>query len=784
MSHLTRTHLRRPGWLIPLLAVAGAAIAQTSERPNADSGSRLEEIIVTAQKREANIRDVPMAVTALSEQQLQVLNVKSFEDYARFVPGVSFIHRGETNRSFQPNIRGVQLGRASPTTAFYIDETPLQPLNFERIGFPDPDMFDVERVEILKGPQGTLYGAASMGGAIKVIPNAPNNQEYEARLQADFSRVTDGGPGYQLSGMVNVPLVEDQVAFRVAATIGHEDGYIRGVEAQTFVDLGFSVDPATVDPAPTSAVEALEAAAFGGYLNDTDFLSVRAALDWQVTDRFSITPSLFLWTNEEGHGRAISPGAFDASGGELLIFPIFDGVRGPFEQQSELYNIKANYDAQWGEVVASLTFFNTDWQRISPSAGLLLRNADVPLDVILQRNRDSVNTQDGREEQISFELRAATAFAGPFDFTGGLFYRDLTRDFLQFQPLPPDLAVFSGENILDNDLRHKTLEEIAVFGEVTWSISDSLEATAGLRWTDYERTNFNSLTGIFATPTTEGKVTEDLVNFSASLSYSANEDNTFYVRAAEGYRTGFVALADLPSACDQDLIDLGITLDGASNAVESDQILNYEAGWKTRLFNDRLAINASAYLIEWEDIQIDLRLPLCSFTLQQNAGQAEIQGFEIELEAVPIDSVKFTLSVGQADSELTEDQPAVGGSAGEPLPQVSEWTVAGAIDFYPPVLEQVDGYIRLDATYTDGSLYNFRTEDPRARDIKEEVFLTNLRFGFSAGDWDVSIYANNILDELERGQCRDSSFFIAGERVTCANVPRTVGLRVGKDFSF
>ena len=121
-----------------------------------------------------------------------------FEDYARFTPGLSFIHRGEWSRSFQPNIRGVQLSRTGPTTAFYLDDMPLQPLSFARAGFPDPDMFDVARVEVLKGPQGTLYGANSMGGAIKVIPNVPDSQEFSARFSAEFNQITDGGAGVRI----------------------------------------------------------------------------------------------------------------------------------------------------------------------------------------------------------------------------------------------------------------------------------------------------------------------------------------------------------------------------------------------------------------------------------------------------------------------------------------------------------------------------------------------------------------------------------------------------------
>lgn len=746
-------------------------------------GAVIESIVVTAQKRESDLIEVPMSVTALGESDLQKIGAESFEDYSRFVSNVSFIHRGEFSRSFQPNIRGVQLGRESPTTAFYINETPLQPLNFTRIGLPDPNMFDVERVEILKGPQGTLYGSGSMGGAVKVVLNRPDSTAFEFRVQADLSQVTEGGVGREISGVINLPLIEDKLALRVVGTTAHEEGYIKGVDGANFVDFAIADDflPGGA-PAPTTPVQILEAQALPGYLNEGNFYDFRAMLEWTPNDQWTIMPMVYIWDTDEAHGRVISPGAYEASNEELLIFPVFDGIASPISQHSEVYNLEIRYQAEWAEFVSSITSFSTEWLFGKPWAGFFFREG-VPLDVIVEQNAQAVNGQDGEEEQFIFELRGVTSFDGPFNITAGVFYRDLDRPFTSFLPGTDDMAPFlGGFTIIDNERQDKSLEEMAIFSEVTFEVGDQFEVTAGVRWSDYTRKNSTSLeNAFFSFPAFSGEVSEEVVNFSTSASWFMNDRTTFYVRAAEGFRPGFVASADLPAACDADLIDAGITPGSGVAPVESDSAISYESGIKTRLFNNRLSLNASAYFIDWEDIQVDIRLG-CLFSVAANAGQAEIKGFELELQANPTDSVLLSFAVGLADSELKEDAPGVGGSAGEPLPQVGEWTYSAAIDYYPSYLSSVQGYIRLDYTFSDESLFNFRTENPRPRDIKEKVSLVNVRLGFVKDDWDFNFYIDNVANELKRGQCVDTSTNIPGERTTCVNVPRTFGVRIGRDF--
>ena len=326
------------------------------------------------------------------------------------------------------------------------------------------------------------------------------------------------------------------------------------------------------------------------------------------------------------------------------------------------------------------------------------------------------------------------------------------------------------------------LTETALFGEVTYQLSDSIELAAGVRAYDYDRDLDRVDDGLFGGQDISGATIGDSgTNFSASVTYSPNDSLSLYSRVSDGFRPGTIAGFTAPPECVPELIALGVDPNSTVNGLDADSLTNYEAGVKTRLFDNRVSLNLSAYYIEWEDIQVDIRLD-CSVTINANAGQASIRGLEFDSTFALGDNWDVNFAVGVADSELDEDAPALGGSAGDPLPEVSELTASAGVQYSFPLVGDFSGYVRADTSYGDQSLYNFRISNPRLRDIKEELLLLNLRFVVDYEEWEFSLYAKNALNEIQRGQCRDSSLLIPGERITCTNVPRTVGIGVDRRF--
>lgn len=778
---MSRTNTKHHGIKTALLLFFVGIVSPVTVLGQSNETYGLEEIIVTAQKREQSILEVPISITAFSEADLKDIGADSFEDYARFVPNLSFVHRGEWNRSFQPNVRGVQLGRTSLTTAFYIDETPLQPLEFSRTGLPDPNMFDVNRVEVLKGPQGTLYGASAMGGAIKVVPNRPDSSKFEARIGGDLSQYTEGSSSGEISGMINIPVVEGEFALRVIGTMAHDGGYIKGVEGGQFLAIGQDSDFQPTAADPQDPVDRLVALAGDNYINDSDFQSLRILAEWTPNERLTLRPSVMYQTVDEGHGRMISGDLFDASGQEELIFPVFNNQGSPVRQHLELYTLTGLYETDRVLWTGSASIYSADWNRESQFAGTIVSNG-VPVENIISGESTAVIKGDGIEDHFIFELRGDTNFDGIFNGTAGIFYREVDREFNQISG-GRNLAQFIGGDLRSSVDEDQTFEEIAVFGQLTITPTDKVEISAGLRWYDYERVLNQTSGGVRGGPSVFAPVSEDGVEFSASGSYFIDDKSTVYARVGSGYRPGFGdSIVNIDPSCRPELIELGIDPDAGFLSVLSDELINYEIGWKSRFFDNRLSINAAAYLIEWEDIQIDTRLDECAATVSQNAGKAEIMGFEVELRAELSERLSLSLALGHSDSELTEDAPAVRGEAGEPLPEVSEITAAGSLEYAVP-LGSGELFFRGDVTHADESLYSFRTgADKRTRDIKEALTLGSLRAGVRMDEWTLSVYSKNVTNELQRGQCRDSSFTIPGERHTCANEPRTVGVRF--DYTF
>lgn len=761
------------------LGLADVAQAQTVPQPDpsaADAPSPQEvaqnaaaqpdettEIIVTAQKREQSIQDVPIAITAITADTLKDFNYTDFQDYARLVPSLDFtgstVGGGEGVR-----LRGISPSAGDPTVAFYLDETPLQ--DNARVGNPNPRVFDIDRVEVLRGPQGNLYGASSMGGTIRIIQTKPRFNNSSGRVSFELAHTPEGDPSYQAYGVLNVPLVRDRLAFRGGIFVEREGGFVDQVNPFALSASGSQVPGGTSSIFPANNVDDIQA------------LAVRAALRFALTDGITLTPSVFHQQVRQGAAREIDEG-----------FGRDDPEQRRFEDESSrdiftLYNLLVNVDVGIGEIVSSSSLFKRDNRRNIDYTGFLVPifGAFTPARAgTIPPMRNFRETKD-----FTQEIRFASDWEFPVQLLAGAFYTNQDRPF--FQALIGEGAREAGvapTNLLFTQNAQSKREEKAVFANLTYRPIKGVELQAGGRYFDIQQNGRRQAEGLFngnrlTDETTAAEDKGTTLAFSASL--DVTKDHRVYVRAAEGFRAGF-SFTPPPrtAACDAALQALGRDPLSGRGQVEADSLWNYEVGAKTSWAGGRLTANVAAYRIEFSNIQQSVPLTGCGFTIIGNVGSARSQGVELEIAARPIEGLSLNFAVGYVSAKLTDDAPGLGATSGEPLTGVPKWTVNATSEYrFPVSMIAGDGFVRGSFRYVDERTTDFGTTltGPTAAATLDPYSLIDLSIGASRGSWESSLFVDNVTDK--RAEYSTDTF--RRIRSFAINRPRTFGVRVSRNF--
>lgn len=713
-----------------------------------------ETITVTAQRRGAQgIQDVPISITALGEDKLELLGADDFIDFAFNVPGLSFEDFGPTgaegNRDL--TLRGIS-SSSGPTVGFYLDEA--------SIPFRDPKLLDIARIEVLRGPQPSLYGAGSVGGTIRFITNQPRADKFEGSLGATALSVNEGGEGLHLDGVVNIPIVEDRIAARIVGFYRTEDGYIdnvlsRPATSDTVVDEPIIGDLLNIDRD----------------VNDEETFGVRAQVAFFINDNLTVTPSVFHQDTSIG-ARPVFDVDLDLDDlQQVRLTPT------PEEDVFTLYNLTVDQDLGWGEIVSSTSYFETDFGQIQDLTGFIRANAPFSPAAAMETEKT--------EETFAQEIRLVTDFESRFNFVIGGFFRDYQRRFRQSWFIPgfndaaveagvplfvPDEAFFLADDILN-------LEEFAVFGEIIVNITDKLELAAGGRWFSVEQEETLNESGFFAFPPFDDVVTQsDESSFrpKVQLSYKPTDDALIYAVASEGFRVGGVN-RPLPDIC-----DAALTAGGFSDVpagFESDSVWNYEAGVKTSWAEDRLIANVSGYYMDWSDIQQSIVFPECGFGFLGNGGNARSIGVEFDLTARPIEGLELSAVGSFIDAELTEDAPSISGEEGERLLNVPRWSGALSAYYYFPAFRGFTGLVGGDFRYVGEQFESFDQDDPGS--VRESYTLTNLRAGMQDDDWQFAVFVQNLTDERPILSVRGN---FSGTRAVTSVRPRTIGVELKRSF--
>jgi outer membrane receptor protein involved in Fe transport len=734
----------------------------------------LEEIIVTATKRQESIQQIPISVTAITEKMLEDKSALNFTDYARGVPNLSFIDVGVGRERVA--IRGVDSKTGTTTVGYYFDETPIpdsSSVSAVKVAF-DPELIDVNRVEVLRGPQGTVFGSGSMGGTIRVIPNAPDVKQSGFSVKTRVSSTEHAnGPSETFSGMLNIPLIADKLAVRLVAFGQWESGFIDRQIATTESHAANVATGAPLDFQPAGTVPSGEA--FGG----------RIALRYQVNDALALEASIFSESQFYRGFQDITTG--DQNPNDALVQNFLFNLQEENRNRLTINNLKGTADLGWGDLLVSASYTRRLLSLKEETAAALEFVGFAPA-----FNAAPI-TEEGRDNSATVEARLSSSRSGPhandpLQWLIGAYYA-YQKGWTVVPWIVPGFTdhfgaltgPVAGDNLY-NSTAIAWIRQKAIFGELTYSPVERLKVTIGSRWFDYSRTDSTPQNGLFAGinsaapldpynyPTVVG--TANSAVYKGSVSWQHTKNLMVYAQASEGFRGPF-GRAALPDTCTAEAEKLGAGI--GAGQVGSDQLWNYEVGIKSDWLSNRLRINVSAFRINWTNVQQAVFL-LCGFDLTENLGSVRNDGGEVEIEGRITEAFSAGTSIGYVHSALQQDIYGIPGTKGQPLPDVPQMTVGAYLEYNFPGFQSWRPSVRTDYSYSDESLSAYGVGVPFTPD-KKAISMLNARLSLQRDNLELAFYAQNLFDDVQRTALeRDVSLNVATRLRYSVNTPRTFGI--------
>ncbi len=806
---MSRNLRMRPASLVATavaLVLAQNAIAQ-------EEVAALGEITVTARKREESIQDVPFAISARTGAQLAAVGANNIEDISRNVAGLSVQNLGPGQS--QVGIRGVSAGKLDRDLAgikeqvgVYMDESVISLSLFT----PDLDLYDLNRVEVLRGPQGTLFGSGSIGGTVRYISNQPDLTDVYGSAEVGIQSVDDGGTGGNVRGMLNLPL-GDRAALRLVGYYNDFPGYI---DAH--------------GPGGT----------FDEDVNSGERTGGRAALRWELTDNVTITPRvIYQDVDMDGVNRwdvwnmLANPFTTTEPAVDIGEREQYRQLTERFDEEFTLADLVMEFDLgpalltsissytnrnllmvrDATQLTGSVTYFNVF---NGPSPGVRL---------------DSTLLDETRIEVFTQELRLASDTDGRFQWVIGGFYSDTERNYGQTLPTPGYDALIGAPGSVfgappDSPFFSRIpydFKQMAFFAEGSWDITDRFSATLGARYYDYEEDRDLYFGGVFVDsegtpdePTNgPGSTSEDGVLPRVLLSYEVSDNVQLNAQASEGFRVGGINdPLNEPLCTDDDFNSFN-----GRPTFDSETLWNYELGSKINFADGRGQFNIAAFYADISDLQVPFLVGSCSSRIAVNAPDAHSAGVEMELIVAPTDRFDFGISGIYTQSEIDTTVLDVTGAViagiekGNRLPSVPEFQISANATYswpltatangfitgvyqyvgsrYTQMADQVDGFgtFSILTSTANGPTVGFG--NPEVNGVPLTTFtvdpllpaydIGNVRFGVRGDDWEAALFVNNVTDEVarlaldqERGRLARAGFLV--------NQPRTYGLSFSKGF--
>lgn len=758
------------------VASTGAAAQQAQQAPPGVTG--LEEVIVTATKRAESLQDVSESISAFDTKSIEMRGLQQIDDVAKYIPGLSLAQRepaGTTIVFRGVASSGIQFGAVS-SSALYLDEQPITQSGRS----PDPRFIDIERVEALRGPQGTLYGASSQSGTLRVITNKPDPSGFDAWAEAEINTVSGGSEGYDVSAMVNLPLANDRIALRLVGFSAEDAGYIDNVLSDSPGGTYDNGDIAKKD------------------VNSIDTKGGRAALRFDISENVDLTLGAIY---QDVH-----------AGGHSDVTPDAGLTQARFENESlddEWYQLALTLNASlpFADLVVAGSYFDRKFAYEADASAYEFsfnQSGYVSYDFGGDPRGYATNHEDTEITTVEVRLQSKNDAESRWSWLAGAFYSKEVghtefNSYVRGYADTPSFAYFNyyeqnltgnslvgtdkwWEGIYDTDLKQK-----ALFGEAGFDVTENFTITAGGRWFEYDRKY--RLQQHAPPGFTGARFLDDTVDNSDSgsvyklnLTYKIDDDRMVYFTYSEGFRNG----GSNPVRPNSIL----------PRAFKSDTLDNYELGAKTEWLDNRIRLNVAAYVMEWNDFAVQIEDPQDNvFQLGYvNLPTAEIPGLETEFTWVVNDAWQIDATLGYNDAQISEatvltltdsdgnvyTRPVEKGAR---LPLTPDWSASLGAEWRPRgQLMNAQPYVRLDLAYVGdvvSNLEGFESVVGQAGAVTLDAYQTgDIRFGLEGEHWSSSIYVSNMWDE--RAVTFNNNRWAAPRQSIVR--PRTIGLQFKYDF--
>ena len=741
-------------------APAASAVEESRQSKNRD---QISTVIVTANKRNEDASKIPTSISVLGGEELASQHINSFADATRSIPNFSFGSAGGGgNAGDGPGLsnielRGISSDAGSSTVGVYFDDVSMTLKNIYSMGSPEPKFFDLDHIEVLRGPQGTLYGASSMGGTVKFISNQPNLAEQGTDVAADVSSTKGGGINHTESAVFNIVLTPGEMALRLGIQSAHTSGYINQVSPTTGATVASGI-------------------------NSENDAVVHMALKWAVNKELTVTPAVF-YQKVATDDIAVSYTQL-ADGTPLPINETTKSVREPGVDKLLVPSLTVNYDMGKIDLTSVTSYFKREFDRTadgtttnSQAIGNYLIT-DAALGAVVATLPSPVYFTN-TVHQISQELRIASKAydpsVSPVTWVAGVYASDLKINLFDNEYVPGINAAFSAANLSPSDPSivigaitagfpndnvyaanydyHDTQQSI--FGEENYYFSPTLHATAGIRYLrateDFHRfaSNYFNSDGSnngYSDTTQTSSGTKVTPKFA--LTWEATPSNTLYATAAEGFRNGG-ANAPLP-------MNLCQLSSPTPTSYQSDSLWSYELGSKSRFLDNHLSVNAALFYINWNKLQETI-IPneVCGYQYIANVGAATSYGAEVEAKFKPAAGLVFDLSGGLTHATLSDNtgqnDGVIGAVKGVDIPGVPKFNALLTGQYNFTLTDELYSFVRADAHWTGSShgVFNPINEIDGSQnpDYNRAAYSTvDLSTGLSVGKWDFSLYVKNLAN--------------------------------------
>lgn len=737
-----------------LIAISGGCLleprigwAQSAGGPPA-----LEEVTVTARRAGAeNVQNIPVAVSVLSTEQFDRQGFSSFSEFQNSVPSLSIQEVGPGQNKI--SMRGiVDPGKVDPTNledqalvSVYLDDTPISLQG----ATPDLKVFDLERVEVIRGPQGTLYGAGSMAGTIRFITRKPNLTQLDGYTEGIVSNTESGGVNYNLRGMLTGPLVAGQLGGSLSVYKGFDSGYID--------NIGYGKSNA----------------------NSLDTTQMRGALRYAPGGPLTADLSVILSDLRAG---GFNDAYSDLGNGHDQYRSL---TPESYRDRLQLYNLTLDYDLDWASLTSSTSYTDRHFKNNQSYEAMVAA-------IVFQALTPAPNMLDNRIHEVTEELRLTSKGTGPFKWITGLFYDSSKRRYIQNNLVPgldnvigvssidfnapQENEVFFGDERLDQ-------RQIAAFGEATYTVASKLDLTAGARYFNYQQTyglHFGGVAGSLAPGEpldAVGTTRETGVNPRAVASYHVSSDVIVFAEAARGFRYGGVNQAVPLSFCADALASQGLA--NAPVTFGPDKLWSYSLGEKSTLAGGRATLNASAFFIDWRDIQTNDQLT-CGYYFTQNAGKVTSKGGELETSFRVTDGLTLSANASYTDASAAQAIPNLSAQKGDEVPYFPKYIASGSAQYRIPLGAQQSLTSQLSLEYRSSSFDNF---SPLTRLELPSSTVLNGAMTYARNNWEVGLFGHNLTNEHVVTSSVINTFgeFQPGNVRYFAR-PRTVGVRLRVGF--